>query len=295
MGRTARLLRCLLLTAGMIACLATASAERKQPADALLQKGWEAFKSYEYKNAERDFKELLEVSQDLEKRAEALYGLGITNQFKRPVTPSTVRAACDYFQEIVTDYQGSKLHPLALLALARVYELESVDSPHEDLRKARLFYRRCTERYPDHLAGHEAALRLAETYTNTMDREQAAKGIEILKNWLAEHPDNLLRGLMFKVAADAFLFTLEDYRNAQDYYVRYAENGIYNRRKMGDVFWRIAFLAQHKTGDRDVAVKYYKKMVEDLDADTRAQRAIDALKELGVDTTRYEEARRIRR
>jgi len=286
-------LRPLMLVAALLvlsACVGMVSAERNSRELSALQQAWDAFNNYDYRAADRLFRKALDRSRDEGGRAEALYGRGVSSQLKRPVTFFTTAAARDSFQEIIADYEESELRPLALFSLARLYDLQGVKSPEEDLKQARLLYGRCVEQYPVHPIAHEAALRYAETYTDTLNREQVKKGIAILDDWLAEHPDNVLKGLMSLAISDAYLYGLEDHANSQKYYVQYVENGVYNSRKRGDAYWRIAFIAHHKTDDPELAKKYYKKILDELSLDIRAQRAIDALKELGEDTTGYEQA-----
>ena len=252
-------------------------AEDLPPAQALA-KAWEEFEFYNYAATERLVRPLVDGRTTGEPHAEALFALANSFEHRQPRTESNLKQACAYYRNLIEAHANSPLVPWARLAQARIVDLGVESGRSADA--ARRLYEAVIEHHPGHEAAEEATLRLAQTLMNDPDPDQKTRGIQTLTRWLAAHPKSRLASSMHQVVGHAYLFGPQDYRRAVDHYVAAAELGIHNHSQVGNVYYRIAYLAQHKLRDYALARAYYRKLIDEVFRDRRAYRARVAIRRM---------------
>ena len=246
------------------------------PAQALA-KAWEEFEFYDYASAERLLRPLVHGRATGDMHAEALFALANCFEHRQPRTQANLDQARRYYALLITDHPDSTLAPWARLAQARMVDL-GVERGDPD--RARPLYRAVIDRHGGHDAAEEATLRLAQTLTNDADSARRRQGVDVLEAWLAAHPRSRLAGSMHQVVGHAYQFGLADDRRAVAHYVAAAELGVRNHSQLGDVCYRIAYLAQHKLKDYGLARRYYRKLIDEIFRDRRAYRAKVAIRQM---------------
>ena len=108
-----------------------------------------------------------------------------------------------------------------------------------------------------------AMLRLAATYIQSYDHEQALIGTTSLRTWLADHPHEALASAMWQYLGDTYFFPLADYPQSLHAYEQADRLGWIDQPNLGRVYWRIAVLAERELRNRDLAVKYYTKIIRE--------------------------------
>ncbi len=249
----------------------------------LFHSGWEHIRLYEFDRAEPIFRKLrsrFEVGS--EQWIESSFGLAVSLEYKTPASPETISQAQKIYQELADKYPNHKCAPRALLNIGRIYELRNYYKDKIDLQSARKYYRFVIDRYADSPIVGEAVLRLAMSYTILCNRKSVYKGIDIMNKWISKHPSDKFSGLMYLHLGDVYFYPLREYRKCIDSYIRAEKSGAIAGSKEGFVYWRIAWLADHKLGDKEIAVKYYKKLIVEIPTFGKGYRAQLALKRLGV-------------
>jgi tetratricopeptide (TPR) repeat protein len=140
---------------------------------------------------------------------QALYGLGLCYRFHMHRPKIEEARAC--FDEIALRFPQNSVAAWALMERGSLEDLET----EAGQVAARSFFRRVLEEYPESLAIHETALRLAGTYLGrTLDPELIREGLTVLEDHIENHPDNPLVGTMHYRVGYFYFACLQDYEKA---------------------------------------------------------------------------------
>lgn len=212
----------------------------------------------------------------------ALFGKATCLVQITPATPARIAEAALTFRQMVEKYPQSKYTPQAMMALGRIDELVDYrdDRPRRD--SARQWYEKACQASGDtsDLAS-EATLRVAGTYIQEMDTDSVKKGIAILTDWLARHPNNPLASAMWQYAGNSYLYPLADDARALDCYLKADTIGLLEEGREGPIYWRMANLAD-RLGRKDVAIRYYTRIIQKTPTSGKAYESQLALKRLGA-------------
>ncbi len=241
-----------------------------------LNEGWQAIRFADFLSARRLMKSAIDKG-DRTIQAEATYALGYINQYDPAQTDAD--EAADLYTKVVNTYPKSPSAPWAHLALARMADLPPLESDR-DVDQARKIYRQVISRYPKHMVADEAILRLAYTYMERIDQEQAwRQGIELLEDWLADRPDNFLAPAMHMGIAQP-LMTARKWDQAIEALVQADQadargENIYGTRTLSqtvrsNLYWQIGRIAEEHLDKPQLARKYYLKIVNEIGRDSKA-------------------------
>jgi tetratricopeptide (TPR) repeat protein len=247
------------------------------------KQAWDYVQYYEFEKAIPIFRTLRAQEQPGgPKWIEATFGLAMALHYKTPPDASSVAEARRLYLELADRCPDAPCAPRALLNAARVDELRDYYRDVINLESARKLYRRVIARYPKSPLVGEAVLRLAQSYTITMNPREIEEGIKIARNWLKDHSTDPLAGLMYLMMGDIYFEPLEKYDEAVKAYIKADELKSLDPGQEGYTYWRIARLAHKKLNDRATAVKYYTKIITDTPTFSKGYQSQMALKELGA-------------
>ena len=125
-------------------------------------------------------------------------------------------------------------------------------------------------------------MRIAGTYIQTYADQSVRKGIQVLENGLAKHPNDPLASTMWQYLGDSYFFPLKEYAKAMDCYDNTDRIGFIEKGREGPAYWRMAVIADRYLSDRKRAVKYYTKIIKVVPNSGKAYEAQLALKRLGA-------------
>ncbi len=264
-------------------CLPLFAKSASDDSDKLFHEAWEHVKLYEFDRAEPIFRSLQKrFKVGSAQWIESTFGLAVSLHHKTPTNSKSIDEAKKIYQMLADKYPNHKCAARCLLNIGRIYELRDYYKDKIDLEAARKYYRFVIDRYPNKSVASEAILRLAMSYTILCDRNDVYKGIKVIEDWLKKHPDDRLKGLMYLHLGDVYFFPLEEYRKSVESYIKAEKLNAIEGSRVGFIYWRIAWVADHKLHDKKIAVEYYKKLIVDVPAFGKGYRAQLALKRLGV-------------
>ncbi len=209
-----------------------------------------------------------------------------------------------YFDAVVSDFGKTEMAPRAMLTLARTSELEAErkgeDRDAELLESLRTAYRKVVDTYPDTDAAIEASLREGLTYIKTMKIDEVRRALDILNAWTQKHGQHryasgvyILIGRLYlrpmassisdKQAAEdeqARARRLGYYRKSLEAMLKAVDIGIETYSIRGDVYYRIADVAHYSADRPAVALRFYRRIQDELSTDPRAYLARDRIAEL---------------
>ena len=140
---------------------------------------------------------------------QALYGLGLCYRFHMHRPNLEAARAC--FDEIASRFPQNSMAAWALMERGSLEDLET----EAGRVAARSFFRKVLEEYPESLAIHETALRLAGTYLGrTLDPDLIREGLAVLEDHIERHPDNPLVGSMHYRVGYFYFACFQDYEKA---------------------------------------------------------------------------------
>lgn len=266
--------------------------EPPSPSRQVLDEGWGALRRANYPLAEEKFEQVSQETSEKSLLAEALYGLALTYQVRRPGGDAQVSAAL--FERLLKDFGDTSAAPYATLSLARLADLpeNEKDRTEEKIEKARELYRSVLEKWPDHLAADEAALRLGQTYLENVGETAAEdKGEAVLQARLKARPENALAAPMHLLLGN-FYYRREAYSRAVKHWIAADGAGIPGLTDKATVYFHIGSVAEHRLKDYRLAAKWYMKIVTDVERDNKYYVALQSAKRcrrLASETARAEE------
>jgi tetratricopeptide (TPR) repeat protein len=247
------------------------------------KQAWENIQLYDFEKAIPQFRSLQEQNKiGSPKWIEATFGLALSLHHKTPPAKEAIEEARKLYLLLGDKYSTVPCAARALMNAGRIDELRDYYQDKIDLDSARKLYRKVIEKYKNEPIVSEAVLRLAQSYTNTFKKEEILEGIKIMQDWLKDHPNDPLAGLMHLLMADMNYYPLLNYKQAVTDYIRADELKSLEPGQEGYAYWRIALLAQKKLNDKSIAVKYYTKIIKDTPTFVKGYQAQLALKELGA-------------
>ncbi len=259
-----------------------------------LEAAWNALIRANYPLAEEKFKQVPQETSDKSLQAEALFGLAMTYQIRRP--GGDAQAAAGLFEHLTTEFPETPAAPYATLSLARLADMpeNEQDRTEEKIEKARDLYRAVLAQWPEHLAADEAALRLGQTYLEHVgETAEEDKGAAILRDRLEARPENPLAAPMHLLLGD-LSYRREAYRRAVDHWIAADEAGIPGLTDKATVYFHIGSVAEHRLKDYRLAAEWYMKIVTDVKRDSKyyvALKAAERCRRLAAETARSGEAR----
>lgn len=212
---------------------------------------------------------------------EANYGAATCLNHITPYEPERIRLAVNHYKQILEAAPNSKYAPRAMMNLGRIEELSDWYGDKIDLPKAREWYQKVRDGWPDDPIASEATLRVAGTHIQTFEKDQVQKGVQILEEWLASHPDDALASAMWQYLADTYFYPLEDFGKSVQAYQKVDELGWMDSSIRGRMYWRTAVMADRHLNDRATAARFYRKIITDAPTSGKAYEAQERLRAMG--------------
>jgi tetratricopeptide (TPR) repeat protein len=268
--------------------VSTPAAPEPDPAAVALESGWEQIRVSNF-DAAAELLPQAAGSSDPELAAEAHYALGHLWQFR--VRNDDLDRAKREYQTVVDSYPKTRAAPWAMLALARLADLPTNEDDRE-IDSARTQYQRIIQTYPDHMAADEAAYRFGHTYLEQIGQPEAQnKGIEFLLNYIRTNPDSFLAPAMLLDIGRVYV-SRQQWDQAVEYFVRadatdqaFAET--YGTRtlsfnRLSAMYFQIAQIAEFELKDIPLAIRWYRRIINELDRDNKIYWARKSLERLGA-------------
>jgi len=240
-------------------------AKTTDPLRSLLDQGWQEIYFANWPKAQSLFEQAEAKASDPDLKAEALLGQANVWQLRRPDTD--VARAKTLYERVSREFAGSRSAPWALLAIARLADLPELETDR-DVALARQRYEEILASYPGHYVADEAALRLA-----SLDIEKVAdvasenRGAEFLETYLAARPQNPLAAPMHLLAAEVYS-RHKDFAKAVEHWIA-ADKAWLPLTERGQIYYRIAYAAEHHLKDYALAAVWYAKITTDAGRDAR--------------------------
>jgi tetratricopeptide (TPR) repeat protein len=244
-----------------------------------LRIGWNRFRVSEFDQAAAAFEKARDsTSPDSPLHAQALYGLASTWHLRRPGDDRPHAKAL--YEQVVALTPKSDEAAWSLLALARLKHVPPVGQ-EPDLEEVRRAYQEVIDRFPGHLAGHEAFLHQQATRVAAYRPEEAWQVLATIDAFIKRYPDSRFLSPLYDLESLCH-FVLDEPEKRLAAELRSLEN-----REMDPtnpnmdnaaVYWTVACVAQYEVGDFATARKFYKLLLEEYPADVRSFGAKQALK-----------------
>lgn len=211
---------------------------------------------------------------------QAVFGQAVCLHQIAPATAERLAEASRLYRQLAEN--PGVYSAQSMMALGRIAELVDYLGDVPDRPAARQWYEKARLAVGDDAPlASEARLRFAATYIQEMAAEPVRKGIGLLEDWLAKHPTNPLASAMWQYAGDTYFYPLNEYARAIDCYLKADALGLLEKGREGPLYWRIANLAE-RVGDREVAVRYYTRIITQTPTSGKAYESQLALKRLGA-------------
>jgi tetratricopeptide (TPR) repeat protein len=213
---------------------------------------------------------------------QAVFGKAVCSHQMAPASARLIDEAVSLYQLLIDTTPDSSYVARAMMNLGRVYELNDYYKDVEDSAKAREYYAQVVARWPGLPIAGEATLRIAGMYVKTFELDEVRRGVALLEDWLASHPDDPLASAMWQYLAGTYFYPLEDYARFVECMLHADELGLLLIGRLGQDYWRTAYVADTYLTNRDVAVKFYTKVIVETPTGGKAYEAQLALKRLGA-------------
>lgn len=224
----------------------------------------------------------------------ALFGKGTCAQHRMPPSAGNIAEATTLYRQVIAEAPQSIFAARSTLALGRIAELRDYTGDVPNPEMARDFYQQVINGWPgDPIAG-EATMRLAATYIQTYEEEQVRKGITILEDFLAKHPEDPLNSAMWQYLGDTYFMPLSKvvkddkerltfYRRSVESYQKAETIGWMQRGRQGGIYWRMAVIADRYLHDAPLAAKYYGKIIIETPNSGKAYESQLAIRRLNTE------------
>lgn len=271
--------------AGLLALALAAGGCAKAPEEASagsdpLADGWSRFRYGEFDSAIRAFERARTgIPPDDPRALDALFGLATTWNLRTPVGDQDKPLARSYYEDIVRRAPDSDLAAWSMLALARMQHLVPVGS-EPDFRAVRAAYQAVIDRFPEHLAGHEAFIYLQSSYVQTLEEGPTRRAESALTNFVARHPGSGFLSGAYQLLSTCYetLKMPEQQLAAELRALDTLEVDPSNpMQENSGVYWRIATIAEFEAGDFETARRFYRRLIKEYPQDIRVYAAEEAL------------------
>lgn len=272
----------LLLVAALATLFSGCGEETSADPQAAIAAGAALCGSYNFDRAASHFAAARSLAQPRsEAWLQATFGLAVARQQEVPIEMSRIAEATALFTEVVDTGGLSPLAAQACLNLGRIAELRDTSSDTPDLPEARRWYQKIVDTWPDAAIAGEATLRIGVTWIQSLERRDVETGIAVLEARAAK-PGETWAGALWKQAGDAWWINLGDRANAIRCLANCIEAGHPDPSRAFQSVWRAAKLAD-ESGDRETALKFYRRIIERHPNSGMAWDAQQRMRELGVE------------
>ncbi len=194
-------------------------------------------------------------------QAEAIFGLGQLAQYE--TGERDLDEAREQYNSIIDRFGKTRVTPHAMMAMARIADMPP-DRDNQDLGQARKLYNQILKDYPGHTLAHESALWLAVSYlADIKDPNSHDKGAEILRKYVAKYPQNFCAAIMYMHLA-AYHHRQENWKEFVKYRIASYEAGIPSKTERSGAAFMIAQVAERKLKDYELAIEWYRVIVEEI-------------------------------
>jgi tetratricopeptide (TPR) repeat protein len=272
------------------AILFSGCARREKGTDpaAAIREGWDFYRLGEFNSAILSFEKAVQAAPETDPlHATALYGLATTWSLRQPQPDQNKPLAARDFEKVIALAPKSDLAAWSLLALARMKHLVPVgeDPDYEQVRAA---YQAVMDRFPDHLASHEAFIFLQSTYVASMTPANLRLSETNLLSFIEQHPSSGFLNEAYALLCVCYenLGLPEKWLWAEVRAFETAEIDPSNPQQENSwSYWRIASVAEFEAGDFDTAREFYGRLIKEYPEDIRVYAAKQALKRMdGVES-----------
>ncbi len=244
--------------------------EEKKSADPMkdVRQGWLEFRMGEYKRAISFFKSAANsLRPGSDDQLKALYSLACAYWLKAPDDDKPSAEAV--FKKIIEVKPDSDYAAWSMLALVRMKHIVPAgETPN--FPAVREEYLKIYEKFPDHIAGHEAFIYMAGTYLATLDKKDAEFARTGLGEFISLHPDSPFISSawgLYSTACDR-LGDKDAMLHAKIKSLETLEIDRTNPRvSKSNIYWSIAVIAEFEAGDFETAKKYYSLFMEEYPKD----------------------------
>jgi tetratricopeptide (TPR) repeat protein len=249
----------------------------------LMTQGQEELARYEFTRAHACFSQVRAIApaHDVMRR-EASLALAVACHHWQPASAERIAEAEALYRELSDAGVGDEAVQ-AQLQLGRLAELRDYFGDREDLPAARARYMQVMERWPQRPEAGEACLRLAAAWAQSLQREDVLRGVAVLEGWLDTHPDEAKASIMLQYLSELHWAFLGDARQAVDALRKADARGFDGENREWMFCWRLARLSEEELHDRDLAVRYYRRIVTDYPKCGAAWEAQQEMKRLGAE------------
>ena len=213
---------------------------------------------------------------------QATYAQAVCNHQMTPASASQIKQATTLYASLVEGPGHSVEAGNAALQLARVAGQSDYFGDPIDTVTAREWYNKAITGWANQDVAGEAVLGLAGTYFATLEKADAELGAKHIEEWLAAHPNDRLAAVMWQHIADAYHMILDDTPRALRALRKAEDLGFVNNGRKHIPLWTMARLAE-KSGDRELAIRAYRRLVEDFPTAGKGWEAQERLRGLGVE------------
>jgi len=265
---------CLALAAG---CGPQAAGD---PAEAI-KAGWNSYRMGEFNQAVKAFESAQAATKPGDPLyAQALYALATTWNLRRPGEDEAL--ARRLYEKVLQEAPKSDEAAWSLLALARMQQLVQADQ-EPDYPAVRQAYQEVIDRFPEHLAAHEAFVHQQATWLTTLRPEDAQSVVDAIDKFVAAHPKSPFLNAVYSVQSCAYGILKQGEKHLQ------AELRALEHRELDPtnpnmdnaaVYWGIASIAEFECGDFATARKFYRRLIGEYPAEQRVYGARVALKRM---------------
>lgn len=272
----------LVVAAVAIASCGAGPASLKTP-DQLVEQGLDELGRFEFAEAYETFA-LVRAKAPVgsEIRRKATFAQAVACHQWQPASEEQIQEAESLYLQLAEAGEGDEAVQ-SLLRLGRLAELSDFFGDKEDLPKAREIYQQVMTRWPQRPEAGEACLRLAAAWAQTLDPADVRKGVEVIGAWLKTHPDEPKAAIMLQYLSELHWTFLKDAKSAVACLVEADRRGFDCDGREWQYCWRVARLAEEELKDRDLAIRYYRKIVIDYPKSGSAWESQQELKRLGVE------------
>jgi tetratricopeptide (TPR) repeat protein len=170
---------------------------------------------------------------------------------------------------------------LAAWALIEIGTLK-VDKSRPNQEAGRAYYRRVLADYPDTVAVHEAALRLANSLLYELTDAEMEAGAAILEDHLRRHPDNPLAVIMHFRLDYYYNDIRQDYAACLPHAIKVAEMKFSDPFRWSRQYWHVAEILRLRLGRADEAMQWYRRIMEECPTSEHAYMAGRILQEFAT-------------
>ena len=261
------------------------------PADQI-RLGWNRFRVSEFTQAAAAFEKARDgTTPDNPLHVQALYGLASTWNLRRPGDNRAL--AGQLYEKVVELAPKSDEAAWSLLALARMKHLPPVGQ-EPDLAEVRTAYQDVIDRFPSHLAGHEAFMHQQASLVASYKPEDAREVLANIEAFIRKNPGSPFLSPLYALMGQCYFVLGEPEKRLAVELESLETREIDPTNPNMDnaaVYWTLACLAEFEVADYATARKFHKLLLEEYPTDVRVYAAKQALKRMDEMEAKFRAAR----